>query len=226
MKFIPLKNQRLKKLLSSITDVLYTPNYKKIIGVTKDRKDDLQPNTYGCSDEYLKKAFKLDISEYGFPRSCLGLGMKEITPQTLKIIEPISKTVDRIGLFLGTPTNALVMAYPDKGYIGWHHNGNAPGFNILMTYSEDGNGWFKYWDREKQEIVTMQDEPGWTCKVGYYPSQRNEKDKVYWHCAQTEKQRISVAWVINHRPMWENMIDSITDGDFDKSVLNQYQMSH
>lgn len=228
MKFIPLKSSRLKKYLQNITDILYTPNIVQLISRTIDRKDDLQPETYGCSDEYLKKAFEMNVREYGFPRSCLGMGMREITPELMNVISPVSKQVERIGLFLGTPTNALVMAYPDRGYIGWHHNGNAPGFNILMTYSQDGDGCFKYWDREKQEIVVMPDEPGWTVKVGYYPSEnkKDESDKVYWHCAETKKQRISVAYVLNHRNMWENMIDSITDGEFDKSVLNQFQMTH
>jgi hypothetical protein len=151
--------------------------------------------------------------------------MKEFEPALIQVTEPIRNIVDKIGLYLGTPTNALTMAYPDKGFIGWHHNGNAPGFNILMTYSQDGDGCFKYYDCFEKKIVTMPDVVGWSVKVGYYPDERKETERVYWHCAETKKQRISVAWVINHRPMWENMIDSITEGDFDKSVLHQFQMA-
>ena len=225
MKFIPLKSQRLKNLLQSITDVLYTEKYINLIGKTRTRDDQLVPGVYPCSDAYLEKAQSQKISDFGFPRACLGLGMKEFEPALIQVTEPIRNIVDKIGLYLGTPTNALTMAYPDKGFIGWHHNGNAPGFNILMTYSQDGDGCFKYYDCFEKKIVTMPDVVGWSVKVGYYPDERKETERVYWHCAETKKQRISVAWVINHRPMWENMIDSITEGDFDKSVLHQFQMA-
>lgn len=228
MQFIPLNNKRLNQLLDRVIERVYKPEYVRVITNARPHQDTLQPDIYACSDEYLHKAFKLPVTEYGFPRSAHGMGMKEVAPEIHQFFEPIQKLVEKIGLYIGTPTNALVMAYPDNGFIGWHHNGNAPGFNILMTYSQDGDGCFKYWDREKNEIITMPDQPGWTVKVGYYPSDRKkeERDKVYWHCAETKKQRISLAWVIDHRPMWENMINSITDGSFDTKVLAQQQMTH
>lgn len=224
MKFIPLKSPRLIKYLQSITNILYKDEYKKLIGKTRIRNDNLIPDLYACSEDYLRKAFTLKVQDYGFPRSSLGLGVREFDPDLLKVTEPIHNLVEKIGQNLGSPNNALTMAYPDKGFIGWHHNGNAPGYNILMTYSQDGNGCFKYYDRINDSVVVMPDQPGWTVKVGYYPSEKNETDRVYWHCADTAKQRISVAWILNHRTMWENMIDSISDGTFDKSVLNQDQM--
>lgn len=225
MNFIPLKNPRLIKHLQSVTELLFRDNYKKLISKTRPAVDSLQPGTYSCSDEYLFKARSLKLEDYGFPRACLGLGMKEFNPELLEVIDPIHKITNKIGSFLGSYSNALIMAYPDKGYIGWHHNGNAPGYNILMTYSQDGNGCFKYFDRKTDKIVTMPDQPGWTVKVGYYPNQRNERDRVYWHCAETSKQRISIAWILDHRDMWENMISTISDGDYDKKVLFQDQMN-
>lgn len=228
MQFIPLKSARLEKFLTSITDQLYTDKLVKLIGKTKKRGDNLITDVHPCSDEYLQKAFKLKLTDYGFPRACLGMGMQnnQADPSLYELIAPIEKTVEKIMRYLGSPTNALTMAYPDKGFIGWHHNGNAPGFNILMTYSQDGDGYFKYYDHTTKSIVNMPDPVGWSVKVGYYPHEVREKERVYWHCASTKKQRISVAFILNHRDMWENMIDTISDGTFDKAVLNQYQMTH
>lgn len=228
MKFIPLKSTKLIKHLTSITDQLYNDELKKIIAKTKKRGDNLITNVHPCSDEYLFKAFKLKITDFGFPRSAHGMGMQnsQTDPNLHQLISPIEKTVEKIMRYLGSPTNALTMAYPDNGFIGWHHNGNAPGFNILMTYSQDGDGHFSYYDYDTKSIIKMPDPIGWSVKVGYYPHEVKEKEKVYWHCAATKKQRISVAFILNHRDMWENMIDTISDGTYDKAVLNQFQMSH
>lgn len=180
MQFIPLKNDRLATLLSNIIKECFKPEVLKIISSVRDRTDDLIPEHHGASKEYLEKALTLKLEDFGFPRSCLGAGMKydSMPPQWFDKVKDIQKKVDKVGLFLGTPTNALVMAYPDNGYIGWHHNGNAPGYNILMTYSQDGDGNFSYWDSNKKEIVVMPDKPGWSVKVGYYPDQVDRKSVV------------------------------------------------
>jgi len=224
LNFIPLQNQRLISYLQNLTEVVYSDKLKSIISKYRPHFDNLQPGAHSCDDSYLLKAFELKLEDYGFPRSSLGCGMRDADIHNMEFIDGVQKFVSKIGNFLGTPNNALVMAYPDKGFIGWHHNGNAPGYNILMTYSQDGDGFFKYWDTESKSIVTMPDKKGWSVKVGYYPDQVKARDKVYWHCASTNKQRLSVAWVLDHRGMWENMINTITNGEFDQTVLQQKQM--
>lgn len=228
MRPIKLQNDRLKTLLSTITELAYNSNLVEVISKTRNRLDDLLPNLYGVSDEYLHAALQKDVREYGFPRSCWGLGMNNnFDPRLYERIKPVTDQVSKIGKFLGTPTNALTMMYPDNGYIGWHHNGNAPGYNILMSYSQDGDGDFRYWDSEKKEIVILKDTPGWFVKVGYYPSDTKEAKRVYWHAAQTKKQRVSIAWILNHRDMWMNMIHEITGGDYDKDyILSQGPINH
>lgn len=223
MKPIPLKNSRLKVLLDNIISDFFQPKLVDLGKKTRDRKDDLQPNNYGCSEEYLKEALKHSTPKYGFPRSCLGLGMsmQSTPPQFLEIFEPTQRKVTKIGTYLGTPVNALTMLYPDNGYIGWHHNGNAPGYNILFSYSQDGEGCFKWYEKATKTIHVIKDNPGWNVKVGYYPSEKTETDMVYWHCAETKKQRVSLAYILNHKDMWKNMIDTITDGDYDPAIIDQ-----
>lgn len=226
MEFIPLKNERLKTILDSIIDGFFTnTDVQAALKRVVTKKDSLIPDLYPCSDEYLYQAMKHPIEEFGYPRGDRGTGMgKNGADFNWEKFLPVQHRISKVGMFLGTPANALTMLYPDNGYIGWHHNGNAPGYNILITHSQDGNGRFKYFHREKQQIVTHEDPVGWSVKVGYYANQRSEADRVYWHCAETSKARMSIAWIINHREMWKNMINEISNGEFDQEVLNQHQM--
>ena len=221
MKNVKLNNKRLMTQLSNITEMFFTDDVKKAVETTPERTDKLIPDLHACSEEYLFEAFKKPIPAFGYPRGVWGLGMKEETrhPAFEAIAEPIRKKVNRLGQFLGTPNNALLMAYPDNGYIGWHHNGNASGYNVLLTYSQDGDGNFSYWDYGTKSIKVLQDVPGWQVRVGFYPHQDKQRDKVFWHMAETKKQRITLAWVINHKPMWESMINEISLGDYDPSIL-------
>lgn len=227
MEFIPLKNTRLIKLLNNITDGFFdNPVYMDGLSKLRPRRDDRQPEEYACSEKYLQEALKQDLRDFGYPRSMFGTDMGLGSPETAwKNFIPIQKKADLVGLHLGTPIRALTLLYPDNGFIGWHHNGNAPGYNTLFTYSQDGDGCFKYWDTSTQSIKVHQDIKGWAVKVGYYPNQKTETDRVYWHCAETTKARISLAWIINHRTMWMNMIEEITNGDFDRSIIAQHQMN-
>lgn len=221
MKNIPLKNGRLETLLSNTIKLFYTGEAKKITDEVKERKDTLIKDHHACSDEYLFEAFKLNVKDFGYPRAAHGCNVLEVNKNTLHRVELpiIQKNVSSIGQFLGTPVNALTMSYPDNGYIGWHHNGNAPGHNILFSYSQDGDGNFSFWDYDTKSIVRLYDKPGWNVKVGYYPSERTETDRVYWHMAQTKKHRVSIAFIINQKEMWKNMIDEITLGDYDENII-------
>ena len=53
---------------------------------------------------------------------------------------------------LGT-SNALSQLYPPEGFIAWHNNANAVGYNLIFTWSETGEGWFKYLDKYGNEIL-------------------------------------------------------------------------
>ena len=56
----------------------------------------------------------------------------------------------------------------------------------------------------------MEDEPGWTVKVGYYGSFK-EPDKIYWHCARAYDERITLGFVIPDEEFWKMMIDDLKD---------------
>jgi hypothetical protein len=231
MKEVCLKNQRLIKILSGITDdVFQEENLKRLSeeAIRKERKDNLITDLHSETDEYFRRALKYPLKDFGFPRGTLGIGTLSTDGDSSRFFhELVAKKLMRLQNTVGSPQNALCMLYPENGYIGWHHNGNAPGYNVLFSYSQDGEGYFKYYDKEKDEVVYMYDKPGWNVKCGYYPSEVNEPKRVYWHAASTKKARLSIAFVINNRDMWVNMIEYITNNEHDKSAIeSQGPLSH
>ena len=97
------------------------------------------------------------------------------------------------------------MYYPKGGYMGWHNNHNASGYNILFSYTRSGRGFFRY---KKDNVVTMEDSPGWTAKVGYYGNNK-EPDKLFWHCARAYEDMLTLGFVIPNENFWNMMIDDI-----------------
>jgi len=221
MRELTLKNQKLISLLSNITDVFFSEQYSNILDRIKPIEDSLIPGIHACSEEYLNRAFELKIEDFSFPRSWFGLNRIQLESINYDCYEKIVAEVQKISSFLGTPLNALAMCYPDNGYIGWHHNGNASGYNILITYSQDADGHFSYWDYNTQSIVRYQDKTGWNLKAGYYPSMKKNANNVFWHMAETKQKRITIAWVLNHKEMWKNAIEELTEGDYDTSIFDQ-----
>lgn len=243
MKELHLKNNSLTRLLSSITNKVFTnDNIEKLNSISVE---DHYPHAtspipnftlfkydpnglLGYKDEFLYEALKLKLQDYSYPPCIFHVGTGLDRPERFKeskqniLWDLIGKDVIKLMTFLGSHENALVAYYPNNGYIGWHHNGNAPGYNILMSYSTDGNGYFKYYDRDNNKVVYMNDKPGWNLKVGYYPDERKEPERVYWHAAATTNPRLSIAFIVRNKEMWTNMIEDLTSGEFNREdVLGQ-----
>jgi hypothetical protein len=145
----------------------------------------------------------------GFPETTHGVDLMRFRPPHQSLADALVKLDYDLLNWSGSRNNAVKMLYPKGGYMGWHHNANAPGYNILLSWSEKGTGFFRYQDPITKEIVTMQDTPGWTCKVGYY-GPWHEPDRIYWHCASAhEEERVTLGYIIPHEGMWNNMCDDI-----------------
>jgi len=112
---------------------------------------------------------------------------------------------------LSARKNTLVTCYPPGGWISWHNNANASGYNVLFTWSETGDGWFDYWDMEKKERVRVPDIAGWQCKMGYFGSY-DQPERVCWHAASTDCLRITCAYVFAEaETIWQDVIDDIEE---------------
>jgi hypothetical protein len=135
--------------------------------------------------------------------------MMRFSPPQLELRQALKLLDDRLIAWSGSRNNAVKMLYPKGGYMGWHTNANAPGYNIILSWSEKGTGFFRYQDPITKEFVDCMDTPGWTCKVGYF-GRFSEPEKIIWHCANAaQEERVTLGYIIPHLGMWESMCEDI-----------------
>ena len=203
MKWLNTINPELLELLEEYQKWVYSQDYngKHFFG---------QPDSeeFFTSEEYLKEMQA--TKDTGYPEHTHSTDFSATQNSKLphkykmKFFDYVRPIVD----FVGARNNAAAILYPKDGWLSWHNNHNAPGYNVLFSYSETGNGWFRYQNPETKEIVTMQDKPGWSCKVGYFGSKLDD-NKVFWHCARTYETRLTLGFVVPDKYMWEMMCEEI-----------------
>lgn len=205
MRKIEINNPDLKNILGTFLPVLLAVDRSGF--PYKQGSDPLTTPEYACSKEYLlhMQGKKVD----GFPEKTRGVDLMKYTTPYQSVKDALKKLDTELIAWSGCRNNAVKMLYPKGGFMGWHHNANAAGYNILLSWSEKGLGFFRYQDPITKEIITMQDTPGWTCKVGYY-GRFDEPDKTYWHCASAEhEERFTLGYIIPHEGMWNDMAEDI-----------------
>lgn len=160
---------------------------------------------YAVSNDYLE-LLKARPDNIGFPEESYGADFKDVGVYDTNVYFDRVKQLDKSLMdFTGSRNCALKMYYPPGGYIGWHNNANAPGYNILFTYSETGDGDFRYIHPQTGELVIMPDPKGWSCKVGYYDVVGGSP---LWHAAHTGCNRLNWAYII-HPTLWADMADEL-----------------
>mgnify|MGYP001222394178 FL=1 len=198
MQTIEIKNIELKNLLNDYSE--WFENLDKTSIKVRGEKD---IDEYYTSEEYLSSIDK-KIHE-GFPEKTHGIDLvfcDSIDDNIRKRIRQVDMDFNSV---LGSERCAVKMYYPEGGYMGWHNNHNASGYNILFSYTKSGKGFFRY---KTDELVTMNDSPGWTAKVGYYGN-NDEPDKLFWHCARAYEDRLTLGFVLPDEDFWKMMIEDI-----------------
>ena len=215
VKDIDIKNQDFLDILNEYKDVLMkkedgddTPLIAKEIPIGHVNED----ASKWVSDSYMKEIISMGSRHDGFPKVLKGFsGLKhESDDMKGKVIKDASRVLNsKLIEFLSCRNNALNACYPPGGFISWHNNANAPGYNIIITWSETGEGWFDYWDSEKQERVRVQDKPGWQAKMTYFGPYETP-NKLCYHAAYTDCYRITVAFVFAEADeFWEEVIEDL-----------------
>lgn len=132
---------------------------------------------------------------------------------TTKVIENYTTFNEELQVKLCTRGNGLCAMYPPKGFISWHNNANASAYNLIFTWSETGDGYFKYIDGYTGKEITIQDRKGWQCKAGYFGAYDEEPEKLLYHSASTDCWRITVAYLFNRKEisigLQEDVIEEI-----------------
>lgn len=221
---IPIKNEDILEILNKYIEISNIDGFEDTVHLQcEDHNKEASQRDKWVGDDYLKHLIQVEGDRHeGFPDHFLARNFKPSDPKemgnsfksrsdykTRKIItDSIYSVNEEIQLFLGTRNNALCAFYPPGGFISWHNNWNAPGYNLIFSWSETGDGWFKYLDPKTKKIVTMQDEPGWQLKAGYF-GHHGEPDKVCYHSASTDCNRITVSFIFNHNDMSLNLQDEV-----------------
>lgn len=198
----PPYNQELLDIIEPFSDWFFQQDRSLI-----KLKGEPDQDEYHTSKEYLETVIRPEHE--GYPESTYGIDLLlgEATP--IEYREVVRKLDADLNAFFGSRFNAVKMYYPAGGYMGWHNNWNCPGYNILLSYTQNGNGFFRYKDPATGEIKTIDDSPGgWTAKVGYYGA-KDEPDKVYWHCARGYEERLTLGYVIPDENMWDMMVEDL-----------------
>ena len=84
--------------------------------------------------------------------------------------------------YLGNPRWYSSCYYP-SGFMGWHEDICAAGYLIMFSYSESGQGDFKYFDRTTDSVTVLPDKSGWMVRSGFTG---DNNDNAWWHCVSSE----------------------------------------
>lgn len=197
-------NPDLLKILNNFSNWFFSQDISQI--KVKGTPETADQKEYYTSTEYLNSIDK--EKHIGYPEITYGIDLMMIESTPASFRDHIMKMDKELNAYFGSKFCAVKMYYPKNGYMGWHNNHNCPGYNILLSYNKSGKGFFRYQDPITREIVTMFDKPGWFAKVGYY-GHLKEPDKVYWHCARTYDDRLTLGFVIPDENMWNMMIEDL-----------------
>lgn len=205
-----IKNQRVLNLLEDYSDFIMNCNKDKW-SKFEDHVAQNKEHDYFISDEHRDLIISQGSDHLGTPEGAFSYPLKpDHHSGDLEYNQEFNKHADALRVELAINRDALSQLYPPKGYIGWHNNANARGWNLIFTWSEKGDGWFRYINKEGEEI-TIPDKKGWQLKAGYF-ADYGEDVPVCYHAASTNCWRITQSFIVTkeNKPFWEDCIDYIT----------------
>lgn len=217
LKDIPLNDFALE-LLSKAEWFLEEKNHSATIKGFEQHHNEKDAD-YFTSEEYMRKIMDMNQKHDGFPEVIVshsfGRANLKFAPNNahreLEVLEKIESVNNTLCRNLCLKQNALFAVYPPGGFISWHNNANAPAYNLIFTYSETGDGWFKYYDMSKETVITIQDKPGWQCKGGYFGSYENPRRTWCYHTARTNCKRMTIAYTFDRHQMSMNIQDDVIE---------------
>jgi len=211
MKLVDIKNEEVLAIITEYSDWFFNQDLTDLDEISKHegRHQGYTLET-GCGLDHLEEIVSKDGQHIGYPEKTISVDIASEDRVSSEHKKKCRDMATTLCSYLGARNQAVNVYYPAGGFMGWHNNWNASGYNIILSHSKEGNGFFRYRDPITKEIVNMKDSPGWTCKVGYFGKGR-EPDKVVYHCAGSHEPRLTLGFVIPHLEMWQDMIADISD---------------
>lgn len=194
MSELVIRNKDFLERLNGISDDFFSrSNYDDVRYQTSHSKTGSKAGTVYCEMDYLQQCLGRE-KPIGAPEKYFGQPIRKMVDADPDIWEDFQQKVKYdFAREIGSHTSALLTYYPPGGYVGWHTNADANAYQILFTWS-DGNGFFRYWDNEKKEVVTHKDVKGWQARHYYFGSEKDHPSKLCWHSAYSAGQRITLAY--------------------------------
>ena len=191
MTEVVIRNQEFLDRLNAISDELFNmPDYNNSLYWAHHSKEGITAGTKYTDEPYLRECLSMD-EPIGAPVKHFAQPIAKMCKEAPHIWNDYRDRV-KYGFAkeIGAHTSALLCYYPPGGYVGWHTNWDAGAYQILFTWS-DGNGHFRYYDKENDEIITLPDVKGWQCRHYYFGSQPHD---LCWHSAYSGGERITLAY--------------------------------
>jgi hypothetical protein len=214
MKSVNIKNKEVLEILNEFLDIWWD---KKETDLTKFYlpAKDVNRDDY-ISNEYKLKIINKGSFHNGFPEKLRGYSIKidiDGNPNLsdLEINKNYIEINEKLQALLSTKHNALCAVYPPDGFISWHNNANASAYNLIFTWSETGNGYWKHVDPYTGKDIIVQDVPGWQCKAFYFGSYEDDPKDVVYHMASTDCWRMTISYIFDrtHKQFWKDVIEEI-----------------
>ena len=220
MKNIPIKNT---EILGALNNFLWYYDNREFVEKNLlpngDNQSEVERRSHWVSDVYRDEVIAMDEKHEGFPDSTYSYGLKadrlvfknSKSPEAFGFVSRYAEYNEKLCSLLCTRNNALTVLYPPDGYISWHNNANASAYNLIFTWSETGEGYFKYVDGHTGEEVVMQDKKGWQCKAGYFGAYGEPWYNRVYHAAKTDCWRLTVSYMFDRTDMSMSLHEDIME---------------
>jgi hypothetical protein len=214
MRSVTIKNETVLKILNEFKDLWWE---KKDTDLKKYHLNSNDANREDYITEgYKNKIMGMGSLHNGFPEKLKGYSLKA---ESISGINRYDKTIsenftilnEKLQQELGTQHNALSTVYPPGGFISWHNNANASSYNLIFTWSENGDGYWKHVDPYTGNEVLVKDVPGWQCKAFYFGSYEDDPGDLVYHMASTDCWRMTISYIFDrhHKEYWEDVIEEL-----------------
>lgn len=219
---VDIKNEELLEILDEMK--WFYDNKEQLSDVDPSCPNDKAEDF--ISQEYKEKIIKMGSSHNGLPDSLYGYNLRDYNSAMFHkdsknktipkdFVEKYNDINERLMTVLSVKHNAVATMYPPGGFISWHNNANATGFNLIFTWSETGDGYFDYIDEDGKEIRLHDKKGKWVCRYGMFGRYFQTEHPIVYHSAYTDCWRFTVAYVFNAQEASSNLqqfiIDEITN---------------
>lgn len=217
MKSVQIRNEEVREVLNEFQDLWWNirdnlEDYYYFYGKNETRDE-------WISDQYKNEIIGMSTAHDGFPEKIKGFSLMSkdvhLSKTDIELNKKYSELNVKIQTLLGTNRNALCTVYPPGGFISWHNNANASAYNLIFTWSENGDGYWKHVDPYTGKDVLVKDVPGWQCKAFYFGAYEDSPEDLVYHMASTDCWRMTISYIFDrdHKQYWEDVIEELEWND-------------